>query len=162
MMDVKPLKVFDAVRTTVPPPVAHHQAVASAETGSKGQRSTAATEVLRAYRRGQCAVVVAEPPVACAKESALDVLEKTKCLGYVLGSVYVLPKLKRTWLVFSRRIWITFVAAFGKLNALLKDSSDFLLERPSKWALLAAELTERLLSGKYEREGQKKKKNLST
>ena len=48
-----------------------------------------------------------------------------------------------------------FVAAFGKLNALLKDSSDFLLERPSKSALLAAELTERLLSGKYEREGQK-------
>jgi hypothetical protein len=48
-----------------------------------------------------------------------------------------------------------FVAAFGKLLAYLKDSIELLPEESSRSALLAGELTDRLLSGKYEREGQK-------
>jgi hypothetical protein len=48
-----------------------------------------------------------------------------------------------------------FVAQFGKLLPYLKDPIQFRSEQSLESALLAREITERLLSGKYEREGQK-------
>jgi len=48
-----------------------------------------------------------------------------------------------------------FVASFGKLLAYLKDAIEFLPAKATKSALLASELIEHLLSGKYERESEK-------
>jgi hypothetical protein len=48
-----------------------------------------------------------------------------------------------------------FVALFGQFLAFLKEPIHFPTPKQSKSASLASELTEQLLSGKYEREGQK-------
>jgi hypothetical protein len=48
-----------------------------------------------------------------------------------------------------------FVAGFGRFLAFVKDSTPFRSAKSWKSGRLAEELTERLLSGKYEREGAK-------